>query len=191
MTHTKTTLIIEKIYEATVKEIYIKWIHRAGIAGIAKKAGMSASNIYNHFSSKDDLLNKVYIRIKSQEAHATFADYPEFADIQERFYHIYRSMFHFYSIHQEYYNFTQQTFLIKVITAESTSKAFKDFAILRALLIEGQKTGIFFQGDPSLQMIMIGWILSSVMKYSILETLQLSQEEKDYVLLSMREVVKK
>lgn len=185
------TLSKEIIYQAILSEISELWIHRAGIAGIAKRAQISPSGIYNYFSSKDDLLNQLYLWIKKQESDYIFFDYPETWEIQERFYHVYGRMFDFYIQHQAYYNFIQQTFLINTIKQEVIDEAFRWFIVLRLLLIEWQKLGLLYSGDPVLQMIMVGGVLSSVMKYTIIWTLDPKKIDKNYILLSMREVVKK
>ncbi len=100
-------------------------------------------------------------------------------------------MFEFYIQNQDYYNFLQQTFLIHTIRKDVIDKAFSSFIVLKLLFIEWQKEWIFYAWDPILQMIMVWWVLSSVMKYIIVWTLKIDQLDRDYILLSMREVVKK
>lgn len=181
----------QAIFHATLSEIFHHGIHRAGISWIAKVANMSPSNIYNHFESKDHLLNELYLWIKQEEANTVFDWYDINKPIEERFFSIYRKMFAFYLQHQDYYNFLQQTFLINTISSDSVKKAYLSFDKLIDLFKEGQKLGIFFSWDSQLQMIMVWWVLSSVMKYSILWTIKLTSQQKEYVLMSMWEVVKK
>lgn len=173
----------ESIFLWTVAIIMEKGIHNASIWSIAKHISMSQWNIYNHFSSKEDLINEAYFRIKQQEKEYISAWYNPNETIKERFIFLYQKLFSFYFLHQDYYNFIQQTFLIKIIKndiiEQSNSKVFID------LYKDGQKEAIFFQWSIDLQMIMARWVISSVIKNCITKAIQISSLEQKHIITSI------
>ncbi|ARW11822.1 TetR family transcriptional regulator [Acetobacter pasteurianus] len=56
----------------------------AATSQIAKRAGIADGTLFTYFPTKDDLLNQLYLSIKSALAEAIMADYPSRAGVFER-----------------------------------------------------------------------------------------------------------
>ena len=60
----------------------------ASTASIAKGAGLAEGTIFRYFSSKDELLNELYIEVKSEVYRRIHADFPHDSGLCERVRHI-------------------------------------------------------------------------------------------------------
>lgn len=65
----------EKIFEAAVKVFAEKGFDGASIRRIAKEAGMAPSSLYNHFPSKEKILEEVHGRFQSQTVSPVMEKY--------------------------------------------------------------------------------------------------------------------
>ena len=54
-------------------------------ASIAREAGVAAGTLFNHFSTKDELLNRLYVALKAEMGAAALAGVASGADLRERF----------------------------------------------------------------------------------------------------------
>lgn len=66
MKHLPPDMIQAKIRNALVCVVADKGVGATSVAAVAKKAGVSTGTIYLHFENKDDLLQKVYLHIKTE-----------------------------------------------------------------------------------------------------------------------------
>lgn len=60
----------------------------ASTARIAKAAGLAEGTMFTYFSSKDDLLNELYIELKTEVYRRILANFPYEAGLRERTHHI-------------------------------------------------------------------------------------------------------
>lgn len=62
------------VLDATLRLISRHGFHGTAMSKVAAEAGVSAGIIYHYFSSKDDLIDELYITIKRKSAEATLAN---------------------------------------------------------------------------------------------------------------------
>ena len=62
----------------------------AATAQIARHAGVSEGTLFNYFSSKDQLLNEVYLLLKEELSRLMLSDYPDSQELRTRAYHIWQ-----------------------------------------------------------------------------------------------------
>ncbi len=60
----------------------------ASTAKIAKGAGLAEATMFTYFSSKDELLNELYIELKTEAYRRILADFPHGSALRERARHI-------------------------------------------------------------------------------------------------------
>ncbi|SDX33889.1 TetR/AcrR family transcriptional regulator [Litoreibacter albidus] len=86
--------IKDKIRRGLVRVVAQKGIGGTSIGAVAKEAGVSAGTIYLHFADKSDLLQQVYLHIKS-EFHAAIVAAAEEADSKAMIERMWRDMLAF------------------------------------------------------------------------------------------------
>jgi AcrR family transcriptional regulator len=77
----------EAILRSAVREIAEAGLG-ASTAKIAKGAGLAEGTMFTYFSSKDDLLNELYIEVKTDAYRRMHAGFPHTAGLRERARHI-------------------------------------------------------------------------------------------------------
>jgi AcrR family transcriptional regulator len=66
----------------------------ASTARIAKGAGLAEGTIFTYFSSKDDLLNELYIELKTEVYRRIQAGFPHGSGLRERVRHVWTEYLH-------------------------------------------------------------------------------------------------
>ncbi|MDH6287576.1 TetR/AcrR family transcriptional regulator [Rhodococcus sp. NM-2] len=61
----------QRILDAALEEFYTAGFHAATMRTIAKRAGCSAANVYNHFENKDELLVEILRSASDEQFTAT------------------------------------------------------------------------------------------------------------------------
>jgi AcrR family transcriptional regulator len=77
----------QAILSAAVREIAVVGLG-ASTATIAKGAGLAEGTMFTYFSSKDDLLNELYIELKTEAYRRIQAGFPQESGLRERARHI-------------------------------------------------------------------------------------------------------
>lgn len=77
----------EAILQSAVHEIAQMGLG-ASTAKIAKGAGLAEGTMFTYFSSKDDLLNELYVALKTKVYRTIHAEFPHKAGLRERARHI-------------------------------------------------------------------------------------------------------
>lgn len=62
---------------------------------IGKEAGVGMGTIYHYFPGKEDLVNVLYHELKVRTNRAMLMSYSPDAPVRERFFRIWRNLFHF------------------------------------------------------------------------------------------------
>ena len=70
---------------ATLELISEQGFHGTPMSQIAQKANIGVGTIYRYFKSKDDLINALYIEVKTQISNYTFRNYSENISVPDSF----------------------------------------------------------------------------------------------------------
>ena len=62
------------IFKATLKLITENGLHATPMSKVAKEAGVAVGTIYLHFKNKEDLINQLYLNLKTQSVEALTAN---------------------------------------------------------------------------------------------------------------------
>lgn len=65
---------VTRIYKAAIKIVNQDGFQGSSMSKIAKQADVSAATIYLYFENKEDMLNKLYIHLKSRMGNSYFHD---------------------------------------------------------------------------------------------------------------------
>ena len=75
------------ILDAAVEEIAEAGLS-AATAKIAKRAGLAEGTLFTYFATKDELLNELYVELKSEVYARVNADFPGKASLEQRAWHV-------------------------------------------------------------------------------------------------------
>jgi len=128
----------EKILEAALKLLVENGIHAVPMSAIAKVAHTGMGTIYNYFSSKDVLINAIYVDIKQKEEYLLCHVSTE-EPLKTQFENYYLEVIHFYITNPLFFKFMQQMQASPIITKESKEVGYEAIRFVIHLLEKGQK----------------------------------------------------
>lgn len=111
----------EKIRNALVRVVARNGIGATSVNDVAREAGVSAGTIYLHFKDKTDLLQQVYLTIKT-EFHALMTAAAEEPNSEEMIRRMWRDMFNFVSAHPLDFMFIEYAGAAQVLNAEQAQR---------------------------------------------------------------------
>jgi len=139
-----------QILDAALSLIAETGFHGAGMAALAKLAGVPVGTMYRHFPSKEALIHDLYREIK-ERLHAQMAlGFDPALSVQQRVFTLWNNLFDFYQANPESFTFLEQygssPFLreLKSELRAATPQPLKD------LFDEGYRTGILKPLPPEL-----------------------------------------
>lgn len=144
----KTQLKREALIKATIKLVNNNGFHAAPMAKIAKMAEVSPGTIYLYFQNKQDLINKVYIEVKTAFTAFAFKNYDAEAPVKESFEKIWKRLAAFKLKEVDEAMFLSQCDNTPMVDESSRQQGLKHLAPLLKLWERGQKEGIIKKVSP-------------------------------------------
>lgn len=119
-----------------------KGIQGTPMSAIAKAAGSGMGTIYNYFATKEELINAIYLHIKTSEITQTLKSLDSNSSLKTRFLGFYISFINFYLKHPAGFAFMDQMQNSPIITEETKAQGMNAFAPVFELITQGQNEGI-------------------------------------------------
>ena len=101
-----------------MKLFVLHGIQQTSMSIIAREAKTGMGAIYNYFSSKEELINAIFLEIKQDEARFIYEGYEENGTVKERFDHLHTRMVHYYLDHPVRFDFINAYYFSPVIRKE-------------------------------------------------------------------------
>jgi AcrR family transcriptional regulator len=140
----------EALVKATIQLVNNNGFHATPMSKIAKMAGVSPGTIYLYFENKQDLVNQVYIEVKSSFTRFAFEDYKESSSIQRDFEKIWKNIARFKLKEIEEAKFLSQCDSTPMIDEPSRKEGLKHLSPLLDLWKRGQEVGLIQKVSPYL-----------------------------------------
>lgn len=96
------------VLESTLELISEQGIYSTSMSQIAKHANIAVGTIYLYFPNKEDLINSLYISIKTNLADYVFKNYLEDKSIEERFFSLFKNIIDYFIKHPKEFSFIEQ-----------------------------------------------------------------------------------
>ncbi|WP_158729129.1 MULTISPECIES: TetR/AcrR family transcriptional regulator [unclassified Flavobacterium] len=138
------------LLKATLQLVNNGGIQGASMAKIAKEASISPATIYLFFDSKQELLNQLYLSVKSNFAHAAFSSHAPGDTIPKQFETIWHNMAQYKLEHPEEASFLSQCDNTPMIDDQTRQEGLLFLTPLFDLWNEGISKGIIKNYSPYL-----------------------------------------
>jgi len=138
------------LLKATLALINNGGIQEASMAKIAKQANVSPATIYLYFENKQDLVNQLYLEVKTEFTSKAFLQYDAKAPTKKSFEQIWFNMAHFKLYQNEEAAFLSQCDNTPLIDQETLHKGLELLQPLFELWKRGQHEGIIKNISPFL-----------------------------------------
>lgn len=130
------------VLEATLHLVNNRGFHASSMAKIAQTAGISPGTIYLYFKNKQDMLDRLYIFIKSEMCQSAFQHHQIDGAVVSEFKTIWYGIADYKLQHIEEAMFLSNCDISPVVTAESKQTALTHLRPLMDLCLRGQAEGI-------------------------------------------------
>lgn len=137
----------EKLRNAVVAEAVENGFGAVSVAGVVKRAHVSAGTVYVHFANKDDMLREVYMEIKA-EFHEAIMRAADIAEPAEMIRAMWFNVFDFVGARPQELLFLEFGSAAKILTPEQQAIADGYGTEIAALLRRGVDMGVLAPLDP-------------------------------------------
>ncbi len=153
----------EQILNTTLTLIAEHGLHGSPMSLIAKESGVAIGTIYHHYSSKEAIINAIYIQ-KKQDFKFILDQYlTKDLDIKQKFESIWRAFYQYFIDAPLIFRFTQQIGPSPIITEATKQEGKQYYAPIFDFLSEGISAGLFIEMDVHLMgQLLLGNVTSLV-----------------------------
>ncbi len=130
------------VLEATLELINNSGFHAASMAKIAKMANVAPATIYLYFENKQDLINKLYVYIKSEMSAYAFQNYNEKLSVKEGFKLIWNNIADYKITHIKEAIFLSNCDISPMVDEDTKDKGLQYLKPLADLCKRGQNEGV-------------------------------------------------
>jgi AcrR family transcriptional regulator len=135
------------ILEAAVREIAQAGLG-ASTAKIAKGAELAEGTLFTYFATKDDLLNELYIELKSEAYCRINANFPHAAELRQRARHVWTEYLHWAIEKPNERKASMQLNVSDVVTAETRERVGSESGAVAQTIGEVAARGAFKDLPP-------------------------------------------
>ncbi len=166
----------DDILRATLKLVVDHGLESTPMSMIGKEAGVGMGTIYHYFPNKEELVNTLYTELKQGVRVAMMQDYEREAPIRERFFRIWRALFHYYLRHPYEFLFMEQVGFSPVLTSSTKAVDYKLWEEPIRLFEEAQAAQVI----KNLPLLLLGFIagapLNSLVRFHLANQIELNDE---------------
>ncbi len=167
---------VNAIHKATIELVTKTGFSRLKMAEVAKKSKIATGTLYVYYTSKEELINDVYVSTKKEIFEAIInANY-----VKDTFFKTFRAMwkgyFTFCLKHPEKMLFVEQFIYSGYISESNITKADAYFEPLDQFLIDGQKQGFIKDVDVAIMKAQLQGAIHEIVKMTIKGHIQLKSD---------------
>lgn len=133
----------DAICQAAIKLIQRDGFEATSISKIAKEAGVSPATIYIYFDNKEDLLNKIYLKVKREMSAAMMEGLDEGQSIEEGFRTAWFNFYRYAEDHPVDFAFGEQFANSPLVNRLSRDEGEGYYGPLIELFERGKREGVF------------------------------------------------
>lgn len=151
--------------KATLNLISEQGLHGTPMSQIAKKANIGVGTIYRYFSSKEDLINALYIEIKTRMAQYTLRNYSKDIPICESFKQLINDVIHYMIENPAEFSFVEQYENSPLITADTHKEAARIAASIEDMFKRALEQGLLKDLPVQILGSLVGGATISLVKF--------------------------
>lgn len=186
----KTSDKREAILEATLELLVERDLQSTSMSLVAERAGVGMGTIYNYFESKEVLIKDLFRELTLSLLEAMFANYPEEASIQERFFHIWRVKCEYFIERPKEFIFTERFANSPYITSDVMREVQSASAKLDILFDDARAQGVVKDLPRAFFIPIVNGALGALIRSHIVGVIVLDEEAIDVAVEACWDAVK-
>lgn len=177
--------------QATLQLISEQGFHGAPMSQIAERANIGVGTIYRYFSGKEDLINALYIDIKTRIARYAFRNYEEAVPVREGFKQMLSNVIHYFIENPAELSFTEQYENSPLITAATHEEGKRIANPLNSLFHRAVEQNLLKELPIEMLGALLSGAVSSLAKLYLSGVMKLEEESLDAGLNAIWDLIKK
>lgn len=109
-----------KILNTTLLLIVKQGVHATPMSQIVSESGIATGTIYHHYSSKEEIINELYLKLSEDVGRALDENLSNHLTYQEKFFQIWTNLFNYFCDNETAFHFAEQIGSSTII--QSTTK---------------------------------------------------------------------
>jgi len=170
---------VDAIHEATIKLVNEIGFVASSVAKIAKEANVSPATIYIYYKNKEDLLVSTYVNIKQKMSQSILTGFDSDLPLKDILRRVWLNAFKYISIHQDYFNFTEQFANSPYTGLVNHEELEKHFQPVMSVFLKGVEDGKIKSVNPQLLTIFAFYPVMLLSNSRTCHGLELTDELKD------------
>ncbi len=166
------------ILDATMELIAEYGLHNTPMSQVSIRSGVSVGTIYHYFSSKEEIINTLYIEMKKESLDVAFHAYTKSASYKKRFFQIWMNYFDYLIANPLKLSFVEQCSTSPLITEETREATIRYYAPLIEFIEEGIKSQHLKKMEMELLLSLISGSLVSSAKLQLSGSFAFSDKHK-------------
>lgn len=169
-----------KLRDAVVAEVVERGFGALSVSGVVERAKVSAGTVYVHFKSKNDMLQKVFLEIKSEfhDIMVQAGSEPNSAAMVRR---MWFDMFEFVAAHPSDFLFLEYSASARFLTPEQELYVEGLYTEVSDMLRAGIDDGILADLDPATISLLLVAPAMQLARSTVLTDTKVSQEKVELV----------
>jgi TetR/AcrR family transcriptional regulator, multidrug resistance operon repressor len=111
-----------KILNTMLKLVVRQGIQATPMSQVVKESGVAAGTIYHHFSSKEEIINELYLNLKQEFGKALTENINPDLDYKSLFFQTWRNLYDYFYENETAFHFAEQIGHCTMITPETKQK---------------------------------------------------------------------
>lgn len=112
----------DKILNTMLELVVKQGIQATPMSQVVKESGVAAGTIYHHFSSKDEIINELYLNLKREFGKALTGNNPPATDYKGLFFQTWKNLYDYFCENETLFHFAEQIGHCTMITPETKQK---------------------------------------------------------------------
>ena len=168
----------QKILKATMELIAENGLHNTPMSQVSKRSGVSAGAIYSYFKSKEEIINHLYLDLKTEIRDAALENYDINMPYEDRFFLVWHNFLDYLLNNSSKMSFVEQCSTSPLISPEAREEGKRRLAPVQGFVMEGIEAGKFKDIDIELIYSLIYSSIISAAKLHLSGNLTLTDEMK-------------
>ena len=129
----------DSILDAALEAFQNEGFDNASMDRIAEIAGASKRTVYNHFATKEDLINQIYLELKRESFGKIIDNRPLNADLRANLGHAWRCFVNWALENPVRFRLLEQLKISELVSTETKTELAKEFALFHDMMATAQK----------------------------------------------------
>jgi len=180
----KTGTKRDKILNAMLLLVVKQGIQSTPMSQIVNESGVAAGTIYHHFSSKEEIINELYLILKEDFGKALSQNLDSHLTYQEKFFQIWKNLYDYFCENETAFHFSEQIGNCTMIQPETKQKGEAHYLPILDFFQHGIKQKVLREMDLKLMTNLIYGNVITAVQLTLSGDLIMTNERLDSVIRS-------